>query len=171
MLAPAEEVRHTTSPTDLCRDGPLVDQVLAQPLDQFNLLLCGEPCYGLLDEVAHAGLVHSNEARIVHEDEEAHDKLTVHAIRHTSMTWDGVSEILDFEGTLEAGCEEATKGSNERRKCRKYQDVEVDRPDVERHGDMGPCWRSEEEVVCVMEEDGVRSAVQAAVKVRAKILR
>jgi hypothetical protein len=42
------------------------------------------------------------------------NSLAVHAIRHTSMTRNRVAEILDVESAFEAGCEESSKGSNER---------------------------------------------------------
>jgi len=45
--------------------------------------------------------------------------LAIHAICNSTMTWNGVPEVLDLEGTLETGCEETTKGRDQGRKSSK----------------------------------------------------
>ena len=50
--------------------------------------------------------------RQVEVDEPPHHYLAVHSVSETTMAWDGVSEVLDVECSLEATGEEATKGSN-----------------------------------------------------------
>jgi len=41
--------------------------------------------------------------------------LAVHSIGHSPVSRDTVTKVLDVEGTLESGSEEATEGCNERR--------------------------------------------------------
>lgn len=85
----------------------------------------------------------SNERVVVHVREEAHDKLAVHAVckrvsrcnhawlrkakqtRDTTMSGDGVSKVLNLEGTLESRSEESTKGSDETGKGSHGEDVEL----------------------------------------------
>lgn len=69
-------------------DDSLVDKVLAQTLYNLNLLVRRKTVDRLLNDTTDAGLVHRNEARVVHEGEEAHDKLAIHAIRHATVSGD-----------------------------------------------------------------------------------
>lgn len=68
-----------------------------------------------------------NSPLVIHKGKEAHNKLTIHTISHTTMAWDGVTEILDVKGTLETGGEKSTKWSNQRGECREDEDVELHR--------------------------------------------
>ena len=66
-----------------------------------------------------------NKTMIVHEGEETHDELTVHAIGDAAMTGDGFAEILDVERSFQTGREEATKGGDERGESGEDEDVEL----------------------------------------------
>ena len=37
---------------------------------------------------------------VVHVGKETHDELAVHAISHTTMARNGITKVLDVEGTL-----------------------------------------------------------------------
>ena len=54
-----------------------------------------------------------------------HHKLTVHAICHSTMARNTMSEILYLESSLQARGEKATEGGDERGKCCENQDVEL----------------------------------------------
>jgi hypothetical protein len=70
------------------------------------------------------------EGRKVERGEEGyHDKLTVHAICHTAVTGDTVSEILDLESSFQTAGKEPTEGSDKRGKCREDEDMELNRSD------------------------------------------
>jgi len=71
-----------------CGELPLVDEVLSEKLDKRNLLLGREASNGGLENRPRRCLVHSDEALVVHEGEEAHDELTVHAVGHTAVAGD-----------------------------------------------------------------------------------
>lgn len=62
---------------------------------------------------------------VVHEREEAHDELAVHAIGDTAVAGDRLAEVLDLESALQTGCEETAKGSDQRGKSGESQDVEL----------------------------------------------
>lgn len=85
----------------------------AQYLDNFHLLLSGQARDGGLNNAANTRLMNSNEARVIHEGERAHDELAVHAVCHTSMARDRVAEILNLERAFQSRGEEATKGGNQ----------------------------------------------------------
>lgn len=99
--------------THLIRYNTLIMQILPQSLHNLKLLLDCQSCDCGLNHTAHASRVHGDETMVIHKDEQAHRKLAVHAIRDAAMAGNGLAEVLDLEGALEAGGEEATEGSNQ----------------------------------------------------------
>lgn len=87
------------------------------------------------------------------------------------MARDRVPEVLDLEGALEAGGEEAAKGGDQGREGADDEGVELDGRD----GDGEVCLLREEEVVRqgvgVGDEDGVRVALEAGEDGRTEVLR
>jgi hypothetical protein len=53
------------------------------------------------------------------------DVLAIHSIRHTPMSWNAVSKILNIESALEARSEKATKWCNQRSEARHEQQMEL----------------------------------------------
>jgi hypothetical protein len=82
---------------------------------------------------------------------------------------DGLAEVFDLEGALEAGGEEAAEGGDERGEGREDEDVELHGGDVEGEGVEG----GEEggEVVRVGDEYGVGGAGEAGEDGGAEVLR
>ena len=121
-----------------------------------------------LNHPAHALSIHSDEALIVHEGEEAHDELAIHAVRDTAVTRDGLAKVFDFEGAFEAGGEETAEGRDQGGEGREDEDVELHRGDVEGVG----VEREEEGGECVglRDEDGVGGAGEAGEDVCAEVL-
>ena len=78
----------------------LIEQVFTQTPYDLHLLLCAQPCDGRLNDGAYACLVYRNKTLVIHEGEEAHDELAVHAVSDTSMPGNALAEILDLEGSL-----------------------------------------------------------------------
>lgn len=92
------------------------------------------------------------------------------------MARNGLAEVFDFEGTLEARREEATEGRNEGGECCEDEDVKLHGGDVHggRYRERG--WEREvgEEggyMVGLMDENWVRGAGEACEYVRAKVLK
>ena len=144
----------------------LIVQILAQAAHDLDLLLGGQPIDGPLDDAADRGPVHGDEALEVHEGEETHDELAVHAIRDPTVTWDRFPEILDVEGSLEARGEEAAKGCDERGKRGEDQDVELHR----REGHGAEQGKPRREMIRLRHKGRIRCALEASPDVRAEIL-
>ena len=79
----------------------MVDEMSCEKLDELDLLFGCKASDGGLEHGARRSLVHSDEALVVHECEEAHDELTIHAVGHTTVTRDGVAKVLDVECSLQ----------------------------------------------------------------------
>lgn len=126
--------------------------------------------HGHLNDPAHARPIHGDEALVVHEGEEAHYELAVHAVGDAAVAGNGFAEVLDLEGALEAGGEEAAEGGDERGEGGEDEDVKLHGRDGE--GD-GRLVQKEGEVdsVGLREEDWVGVAVEAGEDVGAKVLR
>ena len=144
----------------------LVKEVLGQALDDLNLLLDCQACDGILNHASDRGLVLGDEALIIHEGEEAHDELAVHAVGDAAVAGDAVAKVLDLEGSLEAGGEEAAEGGDERGEGGEDHDVELHGRDPEGVGDVGPSG----EVIGVGGEDGVGGAFQPGPEVGAEVV-
>lgn len=130
ILVTHEELKKKAK-THRFRSSALVDQVLAEAANNIDLFLGGQAVDGNLNHVTHSGLVHSNEAVVVHECEESHDELAVHAIGDSTVARDRLAEVLDLESTLQTGSKESTEGSNKGGECSEAENVELDRGDEE----------------------------------------
>ena len=149
---------------------PLVDKVSCEELDELDLLVGCQACDGSLKQIARGCLVHSDEALVVHESEEAHDELAVHAVGHSAVTRDRIAKVLDVERTLEAGGEEATERRNQRSEGRHDKDVELHRRDADGGRQVGPVRRDERQLVGVRDEDRVRVAFEASEDVGSEVV-
>lgn len=109
------------------RDSSLVVKVLAKATDHLELLVNRQAVDSGFDDVAHGSLIDGNEAVIVHEGEETHYELAIHAVSDTTMAGDGLAKVLDVESTLQTGSKESTEGSDERSKGSESEDVELHR--------------------------------------------
>lgn len=91
------------------------------------LLLSGKRVDERVEQRLHLGHVVGHKRLVVQVREEAHEELAVHSVRDSSVSGDGISKVLDLEGSLESRGKEASKGSHQRGKRRQNADVEVDR--------------------------------------------
>ena len=107
---------------------------------------------------------------VVQVREEAHNELAVHAVRDATVARNGVAEILDLEGALEARCEEAAKGRDERGERGEVEGVEVHGRDgdaeVGADGEEGHVGKR----VFPGDEDGVEVAFEAGEEVGSEVL-
>lgn len=69
------------------------------------------------------------ETLIVDVSEKTHQKLTIHTIRHATVTWDTLAKILDLECPFYTASKETAKRSNQGCKASHYSSMEVDRCD------------------------------------------
>ncbi len=86
--------------------------MLADPFDEFHLLLWTQPRNCCLNNTTQGNLVDGDEAMVIHVCKETHDKLTIHSICDATMTWDRITEIFDFESALEPRSEKASEWSD-----------------------------------------------------------
>lgn len=96
------------------RDNALVVEMLAYSFHELHLLFRSQSRDCAFDNTAERDLIDRNEAVVVHVCEETHDELAIHSVRNTTMARNRIAEVLDFEGPLKSGSEEATKWSDER---------------------------------------------------------
>ena len=153
-----------------CSQLSLVDEMLGKKLDKCNLLVRREASDSGFEDRSGRCFVHSDEALVVHESEEAHDELTIHAVSHAAVTRDRVTEVLDVESALEARCEEASERCNQRSEGRHDKDVELHRRDADGGWQVGPVRRDERQLVVVRDEDRVRVALEAGEDVGSEIV-
>jgi hypothetical protein len=83
---------------------------------------------------------------------------------------DGVAKVLDVEGALDAGGEEAAEGRDQGGERGQDQDVELQRLDLEAGRDAGPGGQGVGELVVVLDEDGVNLAAEAGEEVGSQVL-
>jgi hypothetical protein len=83
---------------------------------------------------------------------------------------DGVAKVLDVEGALDAGREEAAKRCDQRGEGGQDQDVELQRLDLEAGRDAGPQRERVRQLVVVLDEDGVDLAAEASEEVGTQVL-
>ena len=88
----------------------LVIKILPQASNDIELLLDRQARDRCLDDGAHASVIDSYEALIIHICKYSHNELTVHAVRNTAMSWNTITEIFNLEGALEARSEKSTEG-------------------------------------------------------------
>lgn len=100
--------------------------------DHFNLLFASKTLDSRLYNIAWRRHVLANEALIVHECEEAHDELAIHAVCDAAVSGNRLAKIFDLECAFQPRRKESAKGSDQGCKCREHQDVELDRLDAER---------------------------------------
>lgn len=86
--------------------------MLAQSFYKLHLLFSCQASDCLLNKTADRCLRDGNEARIVHESEESHDELTVHAVSHASMARNRVAKVFDVECALKPRRKETAKWCN-----------------------------------------------------------
>lgn len=140
--------------------------MLADTLHKLNLLIRSEAGNSCLDDTTQRYLIHGNEAVVVHICEEAHNKLTVHTVSHTTMSWNRVSEVLDLESALKSRSKESPEWCDERGKSCKDQNVKLHGSDRDRLGERKPKW----EVISVWEEDRIWGALKTTINVGTKVL-
>lgn len=143
----------------------------AQALDHFYLLFRGQARNRSFNNSAHASLVNSNEAGIIHKRNRAHEKLAVHSVRHAAMAGNRVTKVLDLEGALQAGRKETAEWGNERRKGRENHDVPLNWSDSEMGRNMGPFWKNHRKSIIARDENRVWLAFQSRPNVGSEILR
>jgi len=114
--------------------------------------------------------MNSNESLVVHICEGAHDELAIESVGNTTMSWNRIAEILDMERTLDSGCEETAEWGDERGECRKEEDVELERFNVDRCRHASPGGELNWEIVVVLDEDWVNFAVKASKEVCTEII-
>lgn len=150
----------------------LVLEVPAHSLDELNLLLDRQARDGELHDVAVCHLVFGDEGVEIHVGKEAHDELAVHAVSHASVSGNGVAKVLDLEGALEARGEEAAKGSDQGRKGRDDDGVELDGLGGDAQRVLVAVGEEEElgHLVGAREEDGVGVALEAGEDVGAEVV-
>lgn len=147
-------------------DDALIEQVLRQASDDFQLLFSRQPLNRRFNDSTDVRLMSCNEAVVVHVCKETHDELTVHSVSHSAMTRNRLAKILDFESSFETRSKEATKGSDERGERGENQDMELHGCNHESLFDVGPMW----EVVLDRGEDWVGSAVQSRENAGSKVI-
>ena len=151
----------------------MVDEVLAQDLDNLELLLVRQAGNGGLDDTADGRVVRCNEAAVVEKGNGAHDELAVEAIRRAAVAGDRVTKVFDLEGALEARRKETTKGRDERGESCEDDHVKLDRHNVETVRNRKICGDAlgyERDCVSSGVEDGVRLAFEAGENVCAKVV-
>lgn len=105
----------------------LVAEIAAHPPYQLQLLFDGQAGNSHFHDAAKTGFIDGDERVVVHVSEEPHDELAIHAISHAAMARNRVAKVLDLEGALQAGREEAAERSDERGECCQDQGVELNR--------------------------------------------
>lgn len=148
----------------------LVVEMLRQALHQHHLFLGREASNRCLQDTADTGLVLCNEALIVHEAEESHDELAVHAVRHSTMSRNRVSKVLDVERAFEAGCKESTKGRDERCERGQNDNVELHGRHCQSAWQEVPAMWDEWQRVSVGNEDWVRFTLQSSEDIGAEVV-
>ena len=142
----------------------MINQILRQNLHHLELLLVRQPRNRRLDHPAHGRVVRGDETAVVEKRNTAHDELAVEAIRRAPVARDGVAKVLDLEGALEAGGEEAAEGRDERGERGQDDHVELHGEDVDGVGEDGEvggeALGDEGDGVGARCEDGVGHALQ-----------
>lgn len=148
------------------RDCSLVVQILAQTTDNLKLFFDSQTVNGGLNDIPNTGLVHGNEAVVVHVGEESHDELAVHTVRNTTVARDRLAKVLDLERALKSGSEESTERRDQGGEGCENQDVELNGLDVERGSSSGPVGNS----VWLGHKGRVGRALQSGQNVRTEVI-
>lgn len=102
---------------------------------------------------------------VVHEREEAHDELAVHAVSDTTVARNGLAKVLDLESALETGSKESTERSDQRSESGEGQDVELNGFHPE-----GLVQAKDFKRVRLRREDRVRNTFQTGQSIRAQVV-
>jgi len=100
-------------------------KIVLEIIDELQLLLNREATDDRLKYGADGNVMLANEAAIIDVDKHAHQELAIHSIRHTAMSWNAVSKVLDIESALETRGEKATKWCNQRSEASHEQQMEL----------------------------------------------
>ena len=140
--------------------------MFADSLDKLHLLFHGKASDGCLDNSAEGYFVHCNEAVVVHVCKEAHDKLAIHAISDSTMPWDRIPKVLNFEGTLETRGKEAAEWCDKGGESSKNENMNLHWRHVERLDVWEPDWK----VIKVRYKDWIWYAFKTGEDVRTEVL-
>ena len=143
----------------------MVVKIFAQSPDNVQLLLDRQTSDRGFDDVSNRRRVHGNEAVVVHERKESHDKLAVHAVCDAAVSRDRLAKVLDFERALEAGRKEPAEGSNKGSKSSEDEDVELHWRNMN-SANVGPGRK----MVGLRRKDGVGRALQTRQDVRPEVI-
>lgn len=146
-------------------DSTLVVKVLAKATDKLELLVNAETVDSGFHNITDGSLINSDEAVVVHEGEESHDELAIHAISDTTVARDRLAKVLDVEGALQTRGKESTERSNERGEGREAEDVELHGLNVE---SLVEAEHFERE--WLRDESGVEGAFQAGQNIGSEII-
>jgi len=103
----------------------LAAEIVLEIIDELQLLLDRQATDDRLKYGADGNVMLTNETAVIDVDKHAHQELAIHSIRHTPMSWNAVSKILDIESALETRSEKATKWCNQRSEARHGQQMEL----------------------------------------------
>lgn len=140
--------------------------MLADSLYEFHLLLWTKSRDDRLNDSTERNIVDCDETVIVHVGEETHYELTIHAVSNSTVAWNGITKVLDLEGTLETGGKEAPKRSDQRGKCGEEKDMDLHGCHHKALGEGKP----DREIVDVLHEDWIWYALKSGEDVCAEVL-
>ena len=103
----------------------MVDDVL-EHLEHLHLLL-GRQGRKRRQDLRRRRVDLAHERRVVHEREQSHQELAIHAVEETAVAGERVAKVFDAGGALEARREEAAEGSDERRERGEDDRVQLER--------------------------------------------
>ena len=86
------------------------------------------------------------------------------------MARNGVTKVLDVEGTLQTRCKETTEGSDQRSEGSENHNVELNRSHSDCGRQVSPVGRNERKLVSVRQEDGVDFAFKASKDVGTEVV-
>jgi hypothetical protein len=143
----------------------MINQILRQNLHHLKLLLIRQPRNRRLNNTPHSRMVRRDKTAVVEKRNTPHDELAIKPIRRAPVTGDAVAKVLDLEGALEAGGEEAAEGRDERGEGGEDDHVELHGEDVDGVGEDGEeggeAFGDEGDGVGARCEDGVGHALEA----------
>jgi len=103
----------------------LARKIPRQIPDKLDLFFNCEATGDGLEDRANCHSVFADQAAIIDVGEDAHQELAIHSISHPPVSRNAVAKVLDVEGTLKPGSEEATERSNKGCKNGHNEDVEM----------------------------------------------
>jgi len=103
----------------------LVGKVSRQVPNQLDLFFNREPTDDRLENGADCDSVFPDQTAVIHVGENAHQKLAVHSISHSSMPGNAVAKIFHVERPLKPGGKKATEWGDKGRKNGHDENVQV----------------------------------------------